>query len=76
LITSVAFPLPVGIKFAQWGSLVAEQLAEYGILAPSSEEAWQDWAAALLYVPDLASIPDPYGFDSWDIWASRLLEGF
>lgn len=71
---TIALPQPQGLKFLQWGALVAEQLAEFGILAPDSEDAWKDWASALLYVPELAVVPDPNLFDDWVEWASRILE--
>jgi hypothetical protein len=73
-MNTIALPQPQGLKFLQWGALVAEQLAEYGISSPDNEAAWKDWASALLYVPELATIPDPNSFDLWDDWASRVLE--
>jgi hypothetical protein len=75
-MTAIAIPSPLGIKFVDWGSLAAEQLAEYGISAPSSEEAWKDWACRLLYVPDLAAVPSPIGFKTWQDWASRFRATF
>jgi hypothetical protein len=74
MITLIALPQPQGLKFQQWGALVAEQLAAFGISAPDSDEAWQTWASSLNYVPELAVIPDPAGFNDWETWACRVLE--
>lgn len=68
------FPDPTGLEFAPWGAVVAEQLAVFGILAPYDDTNWQDWAASLLYAPELAAFPEPYGFADWREWARRLLE--
>ena len=71
---TVALPQPWGLQFVPWGSLVAEQLAEFGILAPVDEAAWKEWASSLLMIPELATIPDPNSFPSWQEWASRVIE--
>lgn len=75
-MNSIAIPRPQGLKFAAWGALVAEQLAQYGILKPTSEAAWKQWASSLLYIPELAVIPSPLGFKDWTTWASRFYETF
>lgn len=75
-MSAIAIPSPLGIKFAEWGSLAAEQLAVYGISPPVSEDAWRSWAASLLYVPDLAAVPSPIGFKTWQDWASRFKATF
>lgn len=66
-------PDPYGLEFRAWGALVAEQLAEQGVEAPTSE-AWQDWAASLQYAPALAAVPEPGGFPTWESWASSLVQ--
>ena len=73
-MTNVTIPDPAGLEFAAWGALVAEQLAVYGVFAPLDDVAWSDWACTLLYSPELAAIPEPYGFQDWRDWARRLLE--
>lgn len=67
-------PLPYGLEFEAWACLVVEALSLYGVQSPPSEEGWKDWASSLLYNPDLATIPTPYGFDTWLEWASRATE--
>lgn len=69
-----SLPSPYGLEFMVWASLVTEALARYGVRAPVSPDAWQDWAASLLYQPELASIPSPDGFADWPQWASRVVE--
>lgn len=71
---SFAFPLPGGLQFRQWSSVVAEQLAEYGVTAPTEDIAWKEWACSLLAIPELAFIPSPLEFPAWDAWAERVLE--
>lgn len=71
---SAVIPDPSSLEFLVWGNLVAEQLATYGVDAPTSEELWREWACSLLYVPQLADVPDPTAFGSWREWGTRLLE--
>jgi len=68
-------PSPEGLKFSEWGAVVAEQLAQYGISAPYNEDSWKTWVCALFYVPDLAAmnIPSADGFESWSDWAERFI---
>lgn len=69
------FPEPYGLKFTDWGALVAEQLAEYGIAAPINEDSWKTWVSALFEVPQLVSmnIPQADGFDDWAGWANQFI---
>jgi hypothetical protein len=67
-------PLPHGLKFTEWAALVVEALSKYGVQNPVSEDQWAEWANSLLYNPELATIPSPYGFNSWLDWASRVTE--
>lgn len=71
---SLFIPEPQGLEFAEWGSLVAEQLEAYGVSAPRSE-TWQDWVSALFYVPALAQlgIPTVEGFATWQAWAAQFI---
>lgn len=72
----VAIPQPQGLKFTYWSSLVAELFAEYGILASTSDDAWQNWACGLLDIPSLSNIPSPMMFPDWQTWACRFRETF
>ncbi len=73
---SAPVPQPQGLTFRAWGALVAEQLAQYGVAAPSSETDWKPWVCALFYVPALAAanIPEPGSFADWQSWAVRFLD--
>lgn len=68
-------PEPEGLKFTDWGAIVAEQLAQYGVSAPLDEEGWKTWVSALFYTQDLVSknIPSADGFDDWRSWAQQFI---
>jgi hypothetical protein len=72
---NITLPEPFGLKFTEWGAIVAEQLAQYGISAPSNDDSWKTWVCALFYVPELASmnIPGGDGFDDWSLWAQQFI---
>lgn len=57
-----------------WAGQVAEILASHGVCNPTSDDEWMGWASSLLYSPDLAFVPDPYGFSDWESWACRVAE--
>lgn len=69
----LVLPSPQRLEFKEWASLVCEQYADSGVQSPPEEANWQDWARGLLAVPELAFIPDPTGYDSWKVWADRVV---
>lgn len=76
MIKNAAFiPNPEGLKFTDWGALVAEQLAEFGISSPYNEDSWKTWVCALFYVPELVemNIPTADGFETWQEWANQFI---
>ena len=76
MIKGAAFlPLPEGLKFSEWGALVAEQFAQFGVSAPYNDDSWKTWVCALFYVPELAAmnIPGAAGFDTWSDWADQFI---
>ncbi len=75
-MTAIVIPRPQGLKFQQWGALVAEQLAAYGIGAPADEKQWREWGASLLHEPVLGLAPSPTGFTSWEDWAQNFRDTF
>ena len=74
-INTSYIPEPYGLKFSEWGALVAEQLAQSGVSAPLDENSWKTWVSALFEVPELVSmnIPGSDGFDSWSDWAQSFI---
>lgn len=72
----LTIPQPQGLQFVEWGTLVAEQLATYGVPAPVSEATWQEWAQQLLQEPQLGLAPFPVGYSSWTDWASQFRDAF
>lgn len=68
-------PDPYGLKFHSWASIAVEHLAEYGVgTPPEDENLWSIWAADLINgtIPG-SPPPSPYGFSSWQEWASALI---
>lgn len=59
----------------EWGALVAEELAQFGVAAPSNNDDWKSWVCALFYVPELVSmnIPSADGFKDWTEWAQQFI---
>jgi hypothetical protein len=72
---NLVIPDPSGLKFEQWGGVVAEQLAANGISAPMNEDSWKTWVCALFYVPELVdkNIPTADGFLTWQEWAQHFI---
>lgn len=70
------FPDPRFISFNQWASVVSEELSQYNIVIPDSEDTWVSWALSVVEINDLAAegLPDPHGFDDWQTWAMRLTD--
>jgi hypothetical protein len=68
-------PQTEGLTFMEWGALVAEQLAAFGVSAPYNEDSWKTWVCALFYVPELveANIPTAEGFENWVEWANQFI---
>ena len=66
-------PQPDALKFTEWASVVTEQLSGYGVPNPPDEILWRDWACSFsdAGIPGLGL--DPYGFGSWQDWASALI---
>jgi len=72
---SAFIPSPDGLKFSDWGALVAEQFAQFGVSAPYNDDSWKTWVCALFYVPELAAmnIPGADGFENWSDWAEQFI---
>ena len=69
-------PEPYGLKFTEWGAIIAEQLASAGVASPIDDASWKTWVCALFYVPELAAnnIPTADGFSSWQEWATLFID--
>lgn len=75
IAATALLPEPKGLSFVQWGSIVAEQLATYGIAMPYNNESWKTWVCALFYVPELVAmnIPSAESFENWEQWAVQFI---
>jgi hypothetical protein len=76
LTQAVVIPIPYGLHFLQWGALVAEQLAQFAILAPDDEDKWREWGSNVVSLNDFAYAPSPNEFLDWREWACRFRETF
>jgi hypothetical protein len=67
-------PLPIEIDFIRWASVITEELSQYNIGIPTSEDTWLSWALQVYEVLDLEAegMPNPNGFSEWRSWAERL----
>lgn len=75
-MSSYFLPEPYTLKFVEWGALVSEQLALYGVQAPQDESSWLEWARELHSSPELSArnIPDPSAYATWQPWAQIFVE--
>ena len=75
-MASLAFPIPINIDFMRWASVVTEELSQYNVRTPDSEDTWLSWALSVYEINDLAAegLPDPHGFDNWQSWAARCTD--
>jgi hypothetical protein len=75
-VLKLVVPDPNGLKFPEWGAVIAEQLAYAGVAPPIDDNSWKTWVCALFYVPELAAnnIPTADGFMTWQEWAQRFID--
>jgi len=74
MTTNFFVPVPIGIDFMRWAGVVTEELAQYNVGIPESEDKWLSWALRVYEILDLEAegLPNPNGFDDWQSWAQRL----
>lgn len=68
-------PNPQYLSFVRWSSILMEELSQYNLTIPTSEDNWKLWATTLISIPSLApaNLPDPRSYDHWQDWASRCV---
>lgn len=61
--------------FDSWAALMCEAYAGQQLQIPGPTVEWQSWAVGLngIDVFSKDAIPDPYGFDNWQDWASAVI---
>ncbi len=66
---------PRYMEFEQWACLMCEQYAAQQLSIPDNDADWKSWAVGLLAIDLFTTqgVPDPYGFENWQDWASALL---
>lgn len=72
---SIRIISPAYMKVREWTDMMTPNLEKYGNIGRlQNDDGWKAWGAQLLNLPGLSGsiVPDPYGFDDWKAWASRL----
>jgi hypothetical protein len=61
--------------FDSWAALMCEAYAGQQLQIPGPGVEWKSWAAGLKAIDVFANeaIPEPYGFDNWQDWASAVV---
>jgi len=63
-------------SFEEWSDYMYPTLEQYGVIEQFTYGSdWKSWAAGLLSLNPIAQlgVPQPYVFDDWQEWASRLI---
>lgn len=63
-------------SFEEWSDYMYPTLEQYGVIEQFTYGSdWKSWAAGLLSLNPIArlGVPQPYVFDDWQEWASRLI---
>ena len=63
-------------SFEEWSDYMYPTLEQYGVIEQFTYGSdWKSWAAGLLSLNTSAQlgVPQPYVFDDWQEWASRLI---
>ena len=61
--------------FDSWAALMCEAYSAQQLQIPGPDVEWQSWAAGLKAIDIFANeaIPEPYGFEEWDQWATAVV---
>lgn len=61
--------------FESWACLMCELYASNQLQVPILDMDWKSWAAGLKAIDVFANeaIPEPYGFEDWQDWASAVV---
>lgn len=61
--------------FESWAALMCEAYAGQQLQIPSADVEWKSWGAGLKAIDIFSNeaIPEPYGFEDWQEWASALV---
>jgi len=66
---------PRGHTFESWAALMCEAYASQQLQMNVTEENWKDFALGLMGIAIIenGSIPSPYAYDKWNIWAEETV---
>lgn len=61
--------------FESWAALMCEAYAGQQLQIPNADIEWKSWGAGLKAIDIFSNeaIPEPYGFEDWQDWASALV---
>lgn len=67
---------PVHIDLQHWADAMVQNVEKYGNLGRLLNDDWRGFGLNMMTLPALSGsvVPDPYSFDTWQDWASRLNE--
>ena len=63
---------PIGISFIDWASQLRIDYSDALVPEVTDSDPWQAWANQVSLLPIFSqyNVPDSFGYDSWDKWAS------
>jgi hypothetical protein len=69
-------PDPNGMELQAWANGVALAAQQYSSISHLSGEDWRGWGMMFFNNPTLDALnpPNPYFFEDWKEWGSRLSE--
>ncbi len=69
-------PRTQDIDLHTWANGVAYALAQYSTIYNLVDDDWQNWGMMFFNNPVLDALvpPNPYAFDDWREWGTRLAE--
>lgn len=67
---------PSYMSLNDWSDFMVQTMQNYGDLPRLMKDDWKEFGANMMTLPGLSGsvVPDPYAFDEWTAWASRLNE--
>lgn len=71
-LPAITFIDPYVVDFVRWAAVLAEDLAQYNVPNPATEDLWASWANEFCGIPEIAElgVPNPEVFSDWRSWAA------
>jgi len=65
--------LPINIDFITWTSNISIDLPNLNFPVARDESDWKSWARYTIDLNQLAGVPNPQYFDTWQEWANYFV---